>query len=429
MPSGGMLKEVKETFIRHKEAIVGNKLRNWVLAGLGMAAMEGAFAQNAPARPTCTALTGTGSCQFRETNGLGPGTRVVLSDATGGHGQSKTYLRDALTRLSQKYGFTLTRISGLNDITDAYLQNAKVIIFSNGDGNLGGSIPDAAVRTRVENFVQTRGWGVMAVHAACAFIDTWPFMQDICVQQYFHHNGENTNATLYVEDSTYAGTGAGSGAHGRKNPYSSFMLAGLPNTVAMTDEWYTWRGNPRTTHQFNRTSNNKIMLLAAEETSYSPVAPTYPRQHYLNWTHTMGPANGIAVYNSIGHVNTYAQAQRAYGDTLLWRQLRYVAKDWCVNGTTPVDQGGCTGPTNAKLFFKTQARKTGDVSAASGSIAVTLSEPGNYRVSVTDIRGRQVFAAKAGGPRTLEARNLDRGLYFVKVASGLSSETRKVSLH
>jgi hypothetical protein len=110
-----------------------------------MAAMVFAQVPNAPERPTCTTLTGLGSCDWRKVTSLGPGTRVILSDRTGGHDQSKAYLRDALTRLSLKYGFTLTRANDLNDITDAYLQNAKVIIFSNGDGDNGGSIPNATV--------------------------------------------------------------------------------------------------------------------------------------------------------------------------------------------------------------------------------------------------------------------------------------------
>lgn len=418
--------EVAKTIIRQKEGIVGKQLRYWVLAGLGLAAAGGAFAQNAPVRPTCTALTGTGSCKWNDSLGLGPGTRVVLSDRTGGHEQSKTYLRTALERLAQQYGFTLTRISGLNDITDAYLSNAKVIIFSNGDGDGGGSIPDAAVRTRVENFVQTRGWGILAVHAACAFIRSWPFQQDVCVQQYNHHNPSGTRATIYVEDSTYAGTGAGAGGHGRKNPYTSFLLGGLPNTASMTDEWYTWLGNPRTTHQFNRQSTNKIMLLAADEGSFTSESPRFPSQHYLAWTHTMGTANGIAIYNSIGHDNIYTQGQRAYGDTLLWRQLRYLAKDWCtVNGSQ--SQGGCKGPT--RLFFDVTARGRGDISASSGSLAVSLREAGKYAITVSDIRGKQVHSGTAAGPGRFEVAGLNRGLYFVKVASGKASETRKVSLY
>lgn len=147
---------------------------------LTMAACVTAQIPNAPPRPTCTALAGVGSCNWKESNGVRPGVRVIVSDTTGGHDRSKAYLREALTRLSEKYGFTLTRINDKDDITEAYLQNAKVIIFSSGDGTSGGSIPNATVRKRVENFVKQSGWGMIMIHSACSFISDWPFLRQAC---------------------------------------------------------------------------------------------------------------------------------------------------------------------------------------------------------------------------------------------------------
>ena len=164
-----------------------------------------------------------------------PGRELKRSDKSGGNAQSKTYLFNALTRLSQQYGFTLTRINDLNDITEAYLQNAKVIIFSNGNGTSGGSIPADSVKRRVEDFVQVRGWGMIMIHMACAFITTWPFQEQACVQQDIHHNPSGTPATVHAENRIVGGVG-----HGRANPYSSFFLAGLPDSVPMSDKWLTW---------------------------------------------------------------------------------------------------------------------------------------------------------------------------------------------
>jgi hypothetical protein len=135
-----------------------------LILALGVAHAQGPAA---PPRPACSQTgEGPGACRWNLENGLGPGTRVVLSDATGGHTQGKKFLREALDRLSRQYGFTLTRIDSLNGITEAELSDAKVLIFSNGDGDLGRSIPSTAVRARVEDFVMQRGWGILAAHAA-----------------------------------------------------------------------------------------------------------------------------------------------------------------------------------------------------------------------------------------------------------------------
>lgn len=379
------------------------------LAMLTLATWAAAQVPNAPARPTCTTEN---PCDWKKTNGLGAGVRVVLSDKTGGHQQSKTYLFNALTRLSQQYGFTLTRINDLNDITDAYLQNAKVIIFSNGDGTSGGSIPNDAVKTRVENFVKQSGWGMIMIHAACAFISTWPFQQQACVQQYNHHNNSGTQATIYVENKTVSGA-----AHGRANPYSSFLLAGLPDSVRMSDEWYTWSAAPISTNQVGGvTITNKIMLLRANEGSFSSATPTYGADHHLAWTHTQG--NGITIFNSIGHDDTYQQdgTRRAYGDTLLWRQLRYAAKDWEVKTTTSL--------------VSSSIRPEFDLAGKNGTISLSFpAGAAQVNVGVFDVTGKQVYARSFSGEKSAEITGMKRGVYFVKVSSNRNQETRKISLY
>jgi hypothetical protein len=385
-----------------------------------MAAYVAAQVPNAPPRPNCRSLSGPGSCDWKTANGVGPGVRVVLSDRTGGHEQSKTYLREALTRLSEKYGFTLTRIASLNDITEAYLRNAKVIIFSNGDGDSGGSIPNATVRARVEDFVKQKGWGMIMIHAACSFVSSWSFNRQACVQGYNHHNNSGTSATLYAENRIVDGVG-----HGRANPHTSFFLAGLPDSVRMSDEWFTWSAAPRTTtHVDSVPIANLNMLLRMNEASLpSPAAPTYGIDHDLMWTHTQG--KGITIYQSFGHDNVYLQdgtdhgfgdsLRLAYGDSLLWREIRYAAKDWdTVSSVTSV---------------ASRIHSRFGLSDNSGSISLSFGDAPRVSVRVIDITGRQIYSRTFAGERSAEIRGLQRGVYWVRIASGSQSESHKVSLY
>jgi hypothetical protein len=111
-------------------------------------------------------------------------------------------LEQAVTRLSEKYGFEALITRNVQDFTEANMANAKVIIFSSNDNQ---QMPTGAVRERVEAFVEERGWGFINYHAACAFINEWTWLQDACIQQYFHHNASMTQGDLVVEDRTVGG--------------------------------------------------------------------------------------------------------------------------------------------------------------------------------------------------------------------------------
>lgn len=371
---------------------------------------------DAPKRSCCALFSWGSSCDWYRTNGVGPGTRVILSDRSGGHAQSKTYLYNALTRLSQQYGFTLTRIKDVNDITDAYLQNAKVIIFSNGDGDEGGSIPSDTVRARVESFVKKSGWGMIQIHAACSMVKSWPFQRQACVQQRFAHQNSGTSAKVIAENRVVDGVG-----HGRANPYTSFLLAGLPDTLPMSDEWLTWEQAPIATADVDGAPLTEVnMLLRLDENNMAwsgqavpAVNPKYGADHHLIWTHTQG--NGIVIYNSMGHDDTYQQdgTRRAFGDTLLWREIRYAAKDWGSYGPCP--------PIVSLL------RSHSHPSGNEGSLSLAFGTGSKVSVDIVDIAGRRVYSRIFAGDQPAKIEGLHRGVYFVHLASGGNRETRRVS--
>ena len=304
--------------------------------------------------------------------------------------------------------------------TAATLANTKVVIMSNGDGDV---IPPGANRTALENFQKQNGWGVIWIHAACADITSgWPFGRESCVQQYFHHDASNTQRRVFIDSGTTANPN-----HGIKNPQTEFLLRQLPGwsanrTITQGDEYYCFAAPARNTAGVN-------VLLGYDRSSGLPIdggcpsrsdaGPTGSALHNLAWTKSMG--KGITIYNSIGHdVGTYTGNGNA-GDSLLWRFIRYAAKDWCVTGTE-----GCPGaPTSV---FRADAKPVLDHSAASGALSLAFADAGRNAVSVTDVSGRRVFAQTYSGVERAEIPDLGRGVFFVKVASKQGTDVQRVRL-
>lgn len=383
-----------------------------LIAALAAGAAVSAQFPAAPPRPVCTALAGKGSCDWKAENGVGPGVRVVLLEDAAGHVDSRAYLRNALGRLSRQYGFTLIRITDNDSLTDADLQDAKVIIFSNGDGDFGGSVPADSVKRRVEEFVRIRGGGLLLIHAACAYVSTWPFLQQACVQQFrLSSSYDGTEAYLHVENRVVDGKG-----HGRANPYSAFFLAGLPDSLVMKDEWYTWVKAPVATAEVGGVPVDGLnMLLRLNEGSLNWTLPAFGMDHDLAWTHTQG--NGITLFNSMGHTNIYPQSgsRPLYGDSLLWREIRYVAKDW--------------DTVSSVAAIPSRARPRLVLAANAGSLSLSCEGAEAVSIRIRDITGRDVYSRSLSGGQSAEIRGLRRGVYFVGIASVFGRETRKVTLY
>src|SRR4051812_30498847 len=198
---------------------------------------------------------------------------VLLYNFTlGGH--SKTPLLNAMRRMATTYGFQLD-VGGTNNyITTATLANVDVAVFSNGDGDV---LSNAASLAATRDFVEVKGKGMLLTHAAAAYIPcptsgeenltdaNCKWLARVLVRQYLHHNGDPTNARIYVDSVTAgsipprstAGSAAATINHGRKNPETINIFKGLPKNGmgdnpnqefvwdALGDEWYNYRGNPR----------------------------------------------------------------------------------------------------------------------------------------------------------------------------------------
>jgi hypothetical protein len=123
---------------------------------------------------------------------------------------------------------------------------------------------------------------------------------------------------------------------------------------------------------------------------------------------------GISLYNSIGHDEDTYTAGAGMGDSLLWRFIRYAAKDW----ERPLSTRGSV----------VKARGSAGVGSGPGSLAVTFADPDRNDVTVSDISGRRVFARTYTGESGAEIPGLQRGIYYVRVASKASQEVKQVRI-
>jgi hypothetical protein len=268
-------------------------------------------------------------------------------------------------------------------------------------------IPAGPSRMALEDFVQQKGWGLILIHAACAFVTGWPFMENACVQQYYTHNGSGTVRRMFKDSGITADPN-----HGVNNPYSDFLLRGplpgwgLADSFRMADEWWSFRAAARNTSGVN-------ILFGFDELS-APECGTSScmgnANHNMVWTRMMG--EGITVTNTWGHDLTMYSGYGNFGDTLLWRFIRYAAKDW----ENPVSGLRETGSAGQGI----------SMSAFSGMLAVTLTRPGPHRIQVADVRGKNVFATPVSGPGRFEMPGLGSGIRFVRVTSREETLVQKV---
>jgi hypothetical protein len=108
------------------------------------------------------------------------------------------------------------------------------------------------------------------------------------------------------------------------------------------------------------------------------------------------------------------------GDSLLWRYIRYAAKDWCSGGS---GEPGCDGPVAVHA-----PRPDAPMRAApgSGGLEIAIPETGWNTVSILDIGGRRVFSGNLDGPAMLRIPALARGFYSVRIHGAAGARTERI---
>jgi len=159
-----------------------------------------------------------------------------------------------------------------------------------------GDVLNADQERAFEKFIRNGG-GYVGVHAAADTEYDWPFYGEV-VGAWFKGHPAIQKAKVKVEDRSHATT--------------SFLLTELERT----DEWYTYRTNPRA---------NVHVLMSLDESTYQGGGMG---DHPITWWHDVG--KGRAFYTGFGHT------AESYSEPSVRRMLAE-AVIWAAQGKKPED--------------------------------------------------------------------------------------------
>lgn len=388
---------------------VSGKYQSKVAVGASLASMAllalllGAASSNAQ-EPNCqsfdvtntTAAATPNVCGFDAVTNAAAKTNIksiLLMDWSNG-GHSKTHTQRHFNRLAKKYGFRLTRSQSNTYITATTLEGVDIVAFNNGDQD---PVSNTTSLTAIRNFVEIQGKGMMAIHAALAFIpcpneditvasltDCRWFLRAYRTQFWNHLNHTATNVVRMYVDSVFAGQIPPNALtvditpatvnHGKRVPALQNIFAnvaalpadqqlpvngGTGEQAASTniweglwDEWYNYRNHPRRspTGTYGGVNWGPVhILISMDETSYpntfgcNAASPCKTGDRPVSWTRTVG--DGLSAYNNAGHGDAYVRTRTPPGgsvnDSLWekynWRLLKYLARDYvgCMNPLAP----------------------------------------------------------------------------------------------
>jgi len=208
----------------------------------------------------------------------GTPVRVLMLTATRGfRHDSIPVARDVMAALAASSGtFTVTETEDVSAFTDSLLAGYDVIFFALTTGELEFG---PAQKAAIVNFVSS-GKGFLGVHSATDTLYEWPDYGRL-VGAYFKEHPWTQSATVLVEDPSHPST------------------ASLGDRFTLTEEFYTFRDNPRP----------RVHVLLRLDPASVGSTGDYP----LAWTQSFG--SGRAYYNALGHF------QETWRDVRFQRQL------------------------------------------------------------------------------------------------------------
>jgi type 1 glutamine amidotransferase len=200
---------------------------------------------------------------------------LVFSRTTEYRHESIPYGIAALSKLAEDRGWIVEATEEAEVFTDQGLAEHDAVIFLSTTGD----VFDAEQQAAFERFIR-RGRGYVGIHAASTTEYDWPWYGGL-VGAFFREHPEVQVADIVVETSTHAST------------------QGLPNPWRRTDEWYSFRTNPRA---------NVSVLLSLDEASYTPGTSSMGGDHPIAWYHEY--EGGRAFYTALGHTSeSYSEPQ------------------------------------------------------------------------------------------------------------------------
>ena len=214
-----------------------------------------------------------------------PYSVLVFSKTAGFRHDSIAVGTQAIRDLGAANGFAVTATGDAAAFTTANLSRYDAVVFLNTTGD----VLDAAQQTAFEGYIAA-GNGFVGVHAAADTEYDWPFYGDL-VGAYFHQHPAIQPARVVVENRAHPAT-----AH-------------LRPQWTRTDEWYSFRTNPRATAH---------VLASLDESSYSGGGMG---DHPVTWCRSV--SGGRSFYTGFGHTRE-SYADDAVRQVLLGG-IRYAA--------------------------------------------------------------------------------------------------------
>jgi type 1 glutamine amidotransferase len=245
-----------------------------------------------------------------------PAPRVLVFSKTAAfrHDSIPTGVQ-ALKEIGEERGFTIEHTEDGGVFSPGKLGKFDVVLFLSTTGDVLDAVQEAAF----ESFVRGGG-GYVGIHAAADTEYDWPFYADV-VGAHFKTHPKIQKARVRVED--------------RSHPATHF----LPADFERTDEWYTYRSNPR----------EKVhVLMSLDESTYEGGGMG---DHPITWWKTTD--KGRCFYTGFGHTKeSYAEPdfRRMLGEAIVWaaqgrRSDPAPFVEWPpLQGWTSLADGGTEGP-------------------------------------------------------------------------------------
>ncbi|WP_457424219.1 ThuA domain-containing protein [Roseateles sp. P5_E7] len=235
-----------------------------------------------------------------------PGSpRLLVFEKINGfwHGPAVQAAREAFQAMAQRRGWSLTVTDKGGAMTPGFLRQFDAVIWNHVSGDVLTLSQRAAWRAYVEG-----GGGFVGIHGSGGDPEVfWDWYVDTLVGARFKGHPMNPQfqqAQIVVEDA------------------ASPIAAGLGKGWQMSDEWYSFKNNPR--------ASGARVLATLDEKTYAP-GDLAMGDHPIAWTRCVG--RGRSFYSALGH------RPEAYADPLHLRLLEQ-ATEWAAGKTKTACQPG-----------------------------------------------------------------------------------------
>jgi len=190
-------------------------------------------------------------------------------------GPSVDAAHKAFADMAARRGWSITFTQNGAVFNKAQLRAYDAVVWNNISGDALTVPQEQAFKAYL-----AAGGGFAGVHGSAGdFTYLWPWYRDTLIGARFigHPLKPQFQAAKVVVERPKTGGKTG-------------IVANLPGSWTMTEEWYSFAASPRP----------KVHVLAhLDESTYAPGAPLLMGDHPIAWSHCLG--NGRAFYTAIGH--------------------------------------------------------------------------------------------------------------------------------